>query len=44
MRLFKEAKEYEETNKHERLLMFICFLAASLVGYLLTNHVALLGV
>jgi len=39
-----EKEEFEEEHKHERFLMFLCFLASALIGYFLTNHLALLGV
>jgi hypothetical protein len=41
-----KADENEEfhVKKHERFLMFLCFLTSALIGYILTNHVALLGV
>ena len=35
--------EFEEEHKHERFLLFLCFLTSALIGYFLTNHVALLG-
>ena len=44
MRFLKKHEEFEEPHKHEQLLMFLCFLATALIGYVLTNHVALLGV
>jgi hypothetical protein len=43
MRLRRKHKEYEPPHEHDRLLLFVCFLAASLIGYVLMNHVALLG-
>ncbi|HLC00649.1 MAG TPA: hypothetical protein VJL33_04970 [Candidatus Bathyarchaeia archaeon] len=44
MRLFKKTEEYQEPHKHERFLIFLCFLTTALIGYVLTNHVSLLGV
>jgi hypothetical protein len=35
---------FEEPHKHERFLMFLCFVTTAVIGYFLTNHVALLGV
>ncbi len=43
LRKVKEAT-YEEPHKHDRFLMFLSFVATALIGYFLTNHVALLGV
>jgi hypothetical protein len=36
-------EEFKEPNKHERFLLFLCFLASALIGYFLTSHIALLG-
>jgi hypothetical protein len=33
----------EKNHKHEPLLLFLCFLASSIIGYLLTHQVALLS-
>jgi hypothetical protein len=35
--------EFEDHNKHERFLLFLCFLTSALIGYFLTNYVALFG-
>ena len=43
LRSSKKNKEYDEPHKNERFLLFLCFLASALIGYFLTNHVALLG-
>ena len=44
MRFLKKHDEgFEEPHKHEHFMMFLCFLATALVGYVLMNHVALLG-
>ncbi len=45
MMLHKSEKdeEFEESHKHERFLLFLCFLASALIGYFLTNHVAIFG-
>ena len=36
--------EFEKEHKHDQLIMFACFLASALIGYILTHHVALFGV
>jgi len=36
--------EFEGKHKHDRLIMLACFLTSALIGYFLTNHVALIGV
>jgi hypothetical protein len=43
MRLRRKHQEYEPPYEHDRVLLFVCFLATSLIGYVLMNHVALLG-
>jgi hypothetical protein len=43
MRLRRKHEEQRESKEHDRFLMFLCFLAASLIGYVLMNHIALLG-
>jgi len=40
---YKENEEFSAPHKHEKLLIFFCFLATALIGYFLTNYVALLG-
>jgi hypothetical protein len=42
--LKKHGQEFEEPHKHERFMLFLCFLATALAGYVVMNHVALLGV
>ena len=39
-------KDYDsfEEHKHDGFLIFACFLGSALVGYLLMNHFALLGI
>jgi hypothetical protein len=37
-------EEYSPPHRHDRFIMFVCFLTSALIGYVLTNHVALLGV
>jgi hypothetical protein len=44
LRLTEKDEEFEEPHKHEKFLLFLCFLGSALIGYVLTNHVALLGV
>jgi len=44
MLLESKKDEFQEKQKRERLLMFVFFLTGALIGYFLTNHVALLGV
>jgi|GEM_PF-1754505 len=39
----KKDEEFEEQHNHERFLLFLCFLASALIGYFLTNYVALFG-
>ena len=40
----EKSEEIKEPHKNERFLLFLCFLTSALIGYFLTNHVALLGV
>ncbi len=44
LRWSKHKEEVEELHEHDKFLLFLSFLATALVGYVLTNHVALLGV
>jgi len=37
----KKREKTEKSHKHENLLLFLCFLTSSLIGYFLTHHVAL---
>ena len=39
----KKDEEFEEDHKHERFMLFLCFLTSALIGYFLTNHVVLFG-
>ena len=36
--------KFEKSHKNEEFLLFLCFLSTALIGYFLTNHVALFGV
>jgi predicted nucleic acid-binding Zn ribbon protein len=38
-----KSEEWKKSRRNERALMCLCFLASALIGYVLTNHVALLG-
>jgi hypothetical protein len=39
----KKDEKFEEHHEHERFLLFLCFLSSALIGYFLTNYVALFG-
>ena len=43
MKGYNEDEEFSQPHKHEKLLIFFCFLATALIGYLLTHFVALMG-
>jgi hypothetical protein len=43
MGLSEKREEYREPHKHEHFLTFLCFLAAALIGYFVTNYVFLIG-
>jgi hypothetical protein len=43
MRFRRKHEEHADPHEHDRFLLFLCFLATSLIGYVLMNHVALLG-
>ena len=40
----KRKEEFRAIHKHERVMLFLCFLASALIGYLLNNYLALLHV
>ena len=39
----QEPEKKEKIYKHDPLLLFVCFLVGSIIGYLLTHQIALLG-
>jgi hypothetical protein len=39
----KKPENIEKSHKNERFLLFLCFITSALIGYFLTNHVALFG-
>jgi len=39
----REHDQFEE-HKHDGFLVFACFLSSALVGYIIMNHFALLGI
>jgi hypothetical protein len=39
----KKDEKFEEHHEHEQFLLFLCFLSSALIGYFLTNYVALFG-
>jgi hypothetical protein len=43
MRWFRKHEKREEPHEHDRFLTFLCFLATALLGYFLTNYVAMLS-
>jgi hypothetical protein len=43
MRFRRNHREHEEPRGYDRFLLFVCFLATSLIGYFLMNYVAFLG-
>ncbi len=44
MRWPKHKDKAEESHEHDKFLLFLSFLATAIIGYLISNHVALLGV
>ena len=38
----KEKSKKPEDHNHESILLFVCFLISSILGYAITHHIALL--
>jgi hypothetical protein len=34
----------DKTRRNDKLLLCLCFIASSAIGYILTHHVALFGI
>jgi len=43
LRNSEKSENVEKSHKNERFLLFLCFLTSALIGYFLTNYVALFG-